>query len=182
MGGVTPLSPVDAAEQLSSAWRHRFGCPAPRRALAVLLAQWALETDRGRCMYGFNFAGIKATSGSETSAVLSTVEGAGPRARRVRARFRTYATVSAGAGDYLKLLAERFPEALAAAARGDPRAFVRGLAQRRYFSGDARAYTSAVARLSHEFSTGVPPLRVDAPLFVVEGVVRAFQVAMARRG
>ena len=180
----TTLTEVEAAGYLTAAWHERFR-EAAGHAAPVLLAHWALETDRGRHMPGFNFAGIKAHAGDAEGAVLETVEGFGATARRVHCRFRSYRTPLDGARDYVNLLANHYPEAVFAARAGDPARFVDALQQGGYFTGDPAAYRSASLRLWREFVPfvqGVQRLRVDAPAFLVEAVVFAFQRASAHRG
>lgn len=91
------------------------------------------------------------------------------------------ATALHGARDYISTLAGSFAGALRAAQIGDAVGFVDELERSRYFTGDAGAYRSAIASLAREFDLLRGP-RVQAPDFVIEGVVRAFQVAIQRRG
>jgi len=179
----TRLTEVEAAGYLTAAWRERFKGPLGP-AGPVLLAHWALETDRGRRMPGFNFAGIKARPGDVEGQLLETVEGYGPDARRMHCRFRSYPTPLDGARDYVNLLANQYPEAVLAARAGDPVRFVAALDRGGYFTGDPAAYCSASLQLWREFVPfvqGVQQLRVDAPAFMVEAVLHAFQRASAPR-
>ncbi len=169
-----------AAAHLAAAWERKTGAPPSRRTLGVLWGQWAMETGRGQSMYGFNFAGIKGKSASGRSAVYWTKEGHGPTERRVKAEFRHYATPEAGADDYVRLLAERYPEAMAGAARGDAPAFVRGLASQGYFTADPAMYSRAVTRLQAEFDrTG--GLRLIDPGPAVDALLWTLQRAIAKR-
>lgn len=64
----TPVSPGDVARALVSAWYALFGSPPPRReSIAILLAQWALETGKGRSMWCFNLGNAKSRPGDGRS-------------------------------------------------------------------------------------------------------------------
>ena len=180
----TPLAPGDAAAQLAGAWQDVLGEPAPPGGVAVLWAQWALETGRGQSMVGHNFGGLKGHAPDGGSTVQWTHEGHGENRRRVQGRFRAYASVQAGARDYVRTLASHFPQALAQARQGNAAGFVDALAHHHYFTADTATYRHAVQRLAHEFSThgpdAAPPLRVDEPGPWENGVIEELQRATAR--
>jgi len=144
----TPLSGSEAAEAIESAWTDVMGEPPSRSTVAVLTAQWAHETGGGRSMLNYNFGGIKGTGPSGLSASYGTKEGWGASEVHVTDTFRAYRTPEEGAKDYVALLARRFPKAVEAAKAGDPDAFVRGLKERGYFTGNETAYRNNVASLS----------------------------------
>ncbi|HYQ41887.1 MAG TPA: glucosaminidase domain-containing protein [Polyangiaceae bacterium] len=137
------LSPAEAQALLSDAWTKVIGNIPDPRTSALLTAHWALETDAGRCMPGNNFAGIKAAPGAAGKS-FSTVEGHGAARREVEARFRTYESAEAGAQDYVKLLATRYPDAVTAAQAGDSRDFGRALAHGGYFTADPASYAAGL--------------------------------------
>lgn len=58
----TPSSPEAIAVALRSAWTVLLGAPPPAGAIALLLAQWALETGHGQAMWNWNFGNVKAGS------------------------------------------------------------------------------------------------------------------------
>jgi hypothetical protein len=186
-GARTALEPREAAHHLARAWQRVTGQPPSSATLAVLWAQWALETGRGSSMHGFNFGGLKGTAARGGSASFSTFEGHGDRIERMRCRFRTYGSPSEGAEDYVETLANDYPRAFAAARRGDPAAFVTALSDRGYFSADPASYRAAIGSLWSEFQAGGGP-EVDARTLVVEApnpaenaVIWAFARAIARR-
>jgi flagellum-specific peptidoglycan hydrolase FlgJ len=146
----TPMAEEQAALHLSKAWRAVIEAHPSEQTLAVLWAQWAHETGRGRRMHAYNFAGIKGRGPSGASVVVWTREGAGS-SDLVRRTFRAYRTASEGANDYVRLLANRYPSALRAAKDGNAYAFVGALDSGGYFTGDTRAYLRAVTSLSSEF-------------------------------
>lgn len=157
----TPMRPEEAAQHLADAWQSVLSEPAPDAALALLWAQWALETGRGRWMVDFNFAGVKGTAPRGGSAVWWTSEGSNDDARRVRSRFRAYRSAEEGARDYVSMLHRRYPDAIRAARRGDARGFVQALAKRGYFTSDSDAYCRALSSLARQFLDddfdGLPP-------------------------
>ena len=102
----------------------------------------------GASMYNYNFGGIKGMGPGGLSVSQRTKEGFGASERTITDRFRAYRTAEEGATDYVKLLTQRFPEAVQSAQAGDPAGFVSGLKQRGYFTGDAGAYTRSVSSLT----------------------------------
>jgi len=161
MEPAAPLSTAAARAHLSSAWAAITGRAPSSATASVLTAHWALETDAGRCMPGRNFAGIKASAAAPGNA-LSTREGFGPAEHQVTAKFRRYESFEAGAHDYVSLLSARYPEALAAAARGDIDGFGHALAKGGYFTADPRVYGAGLARRFRELD-GSPKTAAPAP-------------------
>lgn len=145
------MRPEEAAQHLADAWQSVFGKPPPDEALAVLWAQWALETGRGRWMVDFNFAGVKGKAPQGGSAVWWTSEGSDADSRRVRSRFRAYRSAEEGARDYVRMLKRRYPAAIRAARRGDAKGFVHALAKRGYFTSEVDAYSRALGSLARQF-------------------------------
>lgn len=144
-----------AAASLKQAWSTTLGEPAPKQAVAVLTAQWAHETGRGRSMYNYNFGGIKGAGPSGLTVVQRTKEGCGETERTIKDGFRAYRTPDEGALDYVRLLARRYPAALDAARAGDPVAFVHQLKQGGYFTGNEAEYARSVVGLSVDAATAL---------------------------
>ncbi|MFZ5894354.1 MAG: glucosaminidase domain-containing protein [Myxococcota bacterium] len=154
----TRLDAGQASDALRSAWQAVTGEVPSERTVRVLTAQWAHETGRGASMFNYNFGGIKGTGPSGLSVAQRTREGYGANEITITDRFRAYQTAEEGATDYVRLLTKRFPEAAEAARQGDPAAFVRGLKQRGYFTGEVGAYTRSVVALSGiELPAGASP-------------------------
>jgi hypothetical protein len=146
----TPLGEDEAAVHLARAWRSVAGADATPETLALLWAQWAHETGRGRRMRGYNFAGIKGNGPGGDSFVAWTREGTPKPERRLRDTFRAYSTPEGGAHDYVRLLSSRYPAAFRQAARGDVKRFVRALDLGGYFTDSDRAYSRALSSLARE--------------------------------
>ncbi len=144
----TRLTPDQASAAIREALSRRNGSAPGDRTVALLTAQWAHETAHGASMYNYNFGGIKGVGPSGLSVQQKTREGAGATERQIMDHFRAYDSAEDGANDYVRLLTERYPEALSAAERGDASGFVRGLKQRGYFTGDENAYERSVASIS----------------------------------
>jgi flagellar protein FlgJ len=129
----------------------------------LLTAQWALETDSGRRMYGHNFAGIKA-SPSAAGASFRTSEGHGAARREVLARFRVYDSAEQGAHDYVRLLAARYPAALEAARANDVVGFAHALAVGGYFTADPSAYARGLKARLGELQSAPTQNTQNAPI------------------
>jgi hypothetical protein len=59
----TPVEPAEVAGALGVAWLQLFGTLPTRESILVLLAQWALETARGKSMWCFNLGNAKSREG-----------------------------------------------------------------------------------------------------------------------
>ena len=149
----TRLDGTQASDALRTAWTSVTGRPPSEHTVAILTAQWAHETGNGASMYNYNFGGIKGMGPSGLSVSQRTKEGFGASEHTITDRFRAYRTAEEGATDYVKLLTKHFPEAIQAAQNGDPAAFVSGLKQRGYFTGDAGAYTRSVSSIAAQAMT-----------------------------
>jgi Mannosyl-glycoprotein endo-beta-N-acetylglucosaminidase len=159
----TRLSPGQAQEALRAAWTQVHGEPPSDKTLALVTAQWAHETGNGASMYNYNFAGIKGSGPSGLSVAQRTREGHGASERRIVDNFRAYRSAEEGATDYVQLLARRFPEAVQGAKQGDPAAFVGGLKQRGYFTGDQGAYLRNVSSIASRYLGEPLPVTEGAP-------------------
>jgi hypothetical protein len=142
---LTPMRASDAAAAISNAYTSVVGAPPSKATLAVLVSQWSLETGGGRAMMDYNFGGIKGRSPGGQSVSYPTTEGAGDEARSVVDSFRAYSSPQEGAVDYVRLLRDRFPNALAQARAGNPAGFVHALKSGGYFTGSEKAYTDAIS-------------------------------------
>ena len=147
----TEMTAAEARLHLELAYRALYGEAPANGCLASLLAQWALETGRGKKMWGYNFAGIKAGPGGKR---LLTRESSGSTERTILQRFRTYRSAPEGARDYLETLALAFPLSFVEVQRGIAEAFARALADEGYFTGDSAQYRRAIVLLAKEYERG----------------------------
>ena len=151
----TRLTPDQASGAIRDALSRVTGAAPNEQTVALLTAQWAHETAHGASMYNYNFGGIKGAGPTGLTVEQKTREGSGQTEHRVTDHFRAYESAQDGATDYVKLLAQRYPEAVSAAQHGDSSGFVRGLKQRGYFTGDEGAYERSVRSISSGLLSGV---------------------------
>lgn len=177
----TPVTASEMYESLRSSWLGLWAEDPSHETLCVLLAQWALETARGKAMVCYNIGGIKAT-GEQDHCYFTTLEVL-PRAVAEKylakstaaepceiasdsggthikmrfkpnhpvCRFRAYATLGESCVGYLQLLKRRFALAWPFVASGQPRKFVMMLKKQGYFTADEAEYAVAVVALFNEF-------------------------------
>jgi hypothetical protein len=176
------LNATEARTLLGDAWTAVIGNLPERHTSALLTAHWALETDGGRCMPGHNFAGIKAAPGAPGQS-FPTVEGHGATRRETSARFRVYESARAGAHDYVRLLAARYPDAVEAARAGDSNGFARALERGGYFTANPKSYAAGLQQRLATLERGVVPsplavLAVPGALIraALAGLLRAFRL------
>jgi hypothetical protein len=172
------LPAPEARALLGNAWTAVIGNRPEPRTSALLTAHWALETDAGRCMPGHNFAGIKAAPAAAGKS-YPTIEGHGATRREVSARFRAYESAEAGAHDYVRLLATRYPDAVRAARAGDSAGFARALAHGGYFTAAPETYAAGLeqrlATLEPGASPGAPAPPGALARAALDGLLRAFR-------
>jgi flagellum-specific peptidoglycan hydrolase FlgJ len=144
----TPMTAASARLCLALAHHVVTGRAPSERSLALLLAQWALETGRGEQMYGYNFGGLKANTGGVD---FATRESHGRAERQLVQRFRTYATAMDGAVDFIQTLANEFPLAFVVLKTGFVTNYVDALMEDGYFTGDPARYRRAIDSLAKEY-------------------------------
>jgi flagellar protein FlgJ len=142
---LTPMRASDAAAAISNAYTSVMGAPPSKATLAVLVSQWSLETGGGRAMMDYNFGGIKGRSPGGQSVSYPTTEGSGDAVRSIVDSFRAYNSPQEGAADYVRLLRDRFPNALAQARAGNPAGFAHALKSGGYFTGSEKAYADGIS-------------------------------------
>ncbi|HEY3254897.1 MAG TPA: hypothetical protein VGJ91_13145, partial [Polyangiaceae bacterium] len=123
-----------------------------------------------------------------TGKSFATVEGHGSTRREVSARFRMYESAQAGAHDYVRLLAARYPDAVAAAQRGDSAGFAHALAHGGYFTADPATYTAGLEQRLAQLEQPVPAGNVAPPGLVgalaraaLAGLLHAFRAPEEER-
>ena len=166
----TPLTAREAAQALADASGLRGS------ALAVAIAQTALETDQWRALWRFNFGNLKATTGQDfqtlrTSERINGVtvwfspEGEldGPGGAVVgehwgvppghpQTRFAAYPSALAGARGWWALLHRpRYAAALRELQAGRPLEFAREAGRAGYYTAKPERYASGLAALYQQF-------------------------------
>lgn len=97
-------------------------------------------------------------------------------------RFRAYATIDAGAADYLRLLREKYSSAWDALS--DPDAFARRLKALGYYTANPNVYAASLVSLSREYASLDLELHVDrgAALAAVDTSTRSLLDDLRREG
>ncbi len=155
---VTPVTPSEMLASLERAWKALFGQEPSRESLLVVLAQWALETGRGRAMHAYNVGNIKSVEGDghdytyfacnevlHGKVVWFYPDAAG-------CRFRAYRALDLGVADYLATVHARYSGAWSAVIAGSPAQFAHLLKAERYYTAPEESYTKSLASLFDEFS------------------------------
>jgi flagellum-specific peptidoglycan hydrolase FlgJ len=159
----TPISPEAARDAIARAYEELTGQPLDVKGQAILTAQWAHETAHGASMFNFNFGGLKGAGPGGLSVSQRTTEGYGTTSRRIVDQFRAYGSVDEGAKDYVRLLLNRYGDAVSAAERGDAVGFVQGLKQRGYFTGDPIAYERNIKSIAQGFGQSFANINETSP-------------------
>jgi len=150
----TQVSQAEIRDAIARAHAKVTGRAASGATLDVLTAQASLETASGGRMYNYNFGGIKGTGPTGETATLRTREVLGGKDVEIRDGFRAYRSLDEGATDYVRLIKDRFPGAMAQAERGNVDGFAKALKQSNYYTADEQAYASGLRSLMGASSTG----------------------------
>jgi hypothetical protein len=165
---ITPL----ARDQVLSVFTAAMPTTAEKReAIALLVAQSALETGRWRSIHWYNFGNIKPGAGwlgdycqfRCNEVIAGKVQWFDPP--HPQTSFRAYASPLAGAQDYLDFLSKksRYRGAWVRALAGDPVGFSRELRRAGYYTASEAIYTKAIVSLYAEFLPLVPVPPVAEP-------------------
>lgn len=156
---VLAISQGEAAYALREAWNRLYGEYPSIASLALLWAQWALETGRGKAIHCFNFGNIKAVANGPcdwtyyrcNEIIGGKVVWFDPP--HPASCFRAYRTSVDGAYDYICFLAKkaRYAKAWQQVIAGNPSAFSHELKVAGYYTADEGLYTRGVVSLCNEF-------------------------------
>ena len=149
----TQVSQAEIRDAIARAHSEVTGRAASGPTLEVLTAQASLETACGGRMYNYNFGGIKGSGPTGETAKLRTHEVLGGKDVEIRDGFRAYRTLDEGATDYVRLMKDRFPGAMAQAERGDVDGFAKALKQSGYYTAAEKDYASGLRSLMGAAST-----------------------------
>jgi hypothetical protein len=184
---ITPVTPGQVFDALQVAWQEQFGQVPHRTTVLVLVAQWGLETGRGRSMHCFNLGNVKSNGKSGDWCFFRCNEVLNGKVvwfdpDHEACRFRAFPNLAAGAADYLKTLHQRFAGAWPAVVNGDPAAFSHLLRLQKYYTADEAQYTKTLVALFAEFSrslgSAAGPAAAGPDFYSVAGV----QTALTRLG
>lgn len=155
----TKISTEEATYALRQAWKIIFTEYPINNSLAILFAQWALETGRGASCYNYNFGNIK-TGKSHTgyhqyyrcSEIINGKE-IFFDPPHIQCKFRAYKTATAGAIDYINLIAKRkrYVAAFEALKEGNVTKYVKALKVGGYFTASLSHYMRIMNSITKEF-------------------------------
>lgn len=167
---VKQISEGEAAYALREAWNKLYLAYPSIESLALLWAQWALETGRGKAIHCYNFGNIKRSSDEDycmyrcNEILNGKLYWFDPPHKQTW--FRAYSYCVDGAYDYIKFLSEssRYKLAWAAIQKGDPYLFGHELKMAGYYTADEVQYTKSIASLTKEFKQKSDQILSWAPL------------------
>lgn len=159
----THATHTELAAALRDAWVTMFPDPPSRAALLVLLAQWALETDDGRRCIAWNIGNVKSVVGDGRDFTeFQTFEYVNGVKTPMVCRFRAFASLEAGALDYLHTLSRRFSASWPFVLAGDPAGFAKALHGEHYYTASVESYTAGVVSRFAAFDAQLP--KADEPV------------------
>lgn len=154
---IKEISEGEAAYALREGWKKLHGEYPSNDSLALLWAQWALETGRGKAIHCYNFGNIKR-SGDEDYCMYRCNEIINGKTLwfdppHKQTWFRAYPSAVEGAYDYIRFLSQRsrYQKAWAAIQKGNPALFAHELKVAGYYTANEAQYTKGVMSLSNEF-------------------------------
>lgn len=151
------------------------------KSLALLMAQWALETGRGKSCICYNIGNFKAlpsrdwtyfttwerlpqklamqyvdeSTESEPAEYIKQLDTGAIivkfKPRHPMAKFCAYESLQDGVKDYVGQLEKRFVEAWQAVQEGDANKFIGGLLHGHYFTGSPLVYADSIFKLAREY-------------------------------
>lgn len=153
----TQASVAEWADAIAWAWRQLLPTDPTVDALAVLWAQYALETGRGKSAFAWNLGNIKRVPGDGYDyTVLRTFEYIDGVRVDMDDTFRAYPSLREGAIDYLRFLTRAaYAGPWARVVAGDAAGFAHALKVRGYYTAPENEYTAGLVSLANEFRRSV---------------------------
>lgn len=153
----TPIPTEDFRRAVESTFSTVFEVSPTEKTTALIWAQWALETGRGKSCFNFNLCNIKEFNSSKPLHMLHGVweiidgkkvvfEPPNPQTW-----FRAYETLEEGMLDYLHTLKKRFFKSIDSLILGDAIGFALSLKQQNYFTASVSIYQANLSSLQEEF-------------------------------
>jgi hypothetical protein len=183
-----PLTQLEAAQSLEQAWITLLGYKPSIDCLAILFAQFGLETGYGKFAHCYGYGNIKSSpndgyfwSEFTCNEIIDgkTVYYSPPS---IYCRFRAFKTPYDGAINYIGFLLQKkgYANAWAEVIKGDPVNFCAQLKASHYFTADLSEYTRGVVSICNAFkakysnidlSTHVTPANdIPIPLFTSDEI------------
>lgn len=182
---VKKISEGEATYALKEGWYQLYNQYPSINSLALLWAQWALETGRGKAIWNFNFGNLKRTTGDPTdwtmfrcSEILNGKE-VFFDPPHPQTHFRAYRTVVEGTVDYIRFLSQRkrYLKAWQEVINGDPAKFSHELKIAGYYTANEAGYTASVVKLTSEFKSKASGLLDWKPTVFAEEPKTAVELA-----
>ncbi len=147
---VTPVSKEEMFQALHDAWLKEIGSEPKKESLAILVAQWALETGWGKFMHCYNLGNAKHTDkdGRDWTYYKCNEIIKGETVwfspKHPACAFRAFRTLQEGAADYFTLIHKRFSRSWPSVEAGDPSNYSHAIKQQGYYTADETSYTKGV--------------------------------------
>jgi hypothetical protein len=153
----TPATTAEMVAGFTAAWAHLFDVVPKKEQLAVVWAQWALETGRGKFMVQYNLGNVKRVPGDGYSyyqircneIINGKIVWFDPPSPYTS--FRAFPSLAAGCAEYLKFISRHYAAGWAAVQVGDPAQYGHALKLAHYFTDVESHYVGALTSLWHEF-------------------------------
>jgi hypothetical protein len=147
---LTPMTPDEAAKAMSEAYKIVTGDKPTVKILALMLAQWALETGNGKFIHHYNYGNGKATKNSHFSTYFRCSEIIGGKEQFFdppdpHCHFAAYPSAIEGAVAFVNLLKHR-DNWWKGLHTGTPQGFVKGLSTQpfAYFTANVTLYQNVL--------------------------------------
>jgi hypothetical protein len=156
----TQASVTEVRKALHLSWIALFGEHPSPESICVLLAQWALETGRGKSMWNFNFGNVKSHQKDGdwcffrcNEIIKGKVVWFEPD--HPACAFRAYSTLQQGSDAYMHKLYTTFSRAWPSVIAGNPTEFSKRLKANKYYTASEEKYTETLCALYREFMRGL---------------------------
>lgn len=156
-----PITQLEAAQVLEQAWVSLFGYKPSINSLAVLFAQFGLETGYGKFSHAWNWGNVKSAPNDGycwTDFKCNEIIGGKEvwfEPPSPYCRFRAFKTALDGAINYVAFVSQktRYAKAWQEVINGNPEAYAVELKLAGYFTADLALYTKGVVSICNAFKT-----------------------------
>lgn len=157
----TNFSSPDFVKCLVEVWREQYKQIPQKKQIAVMWAQWALETGQGGSCWNFNIGNVKAKDNPNETIEYCALVGVWEIVNGKKiiltqedpgSWFRSFPTLKDGVNFHLNFLRnKRYKIAWSAVEAGDPALFSKLLRQQGYYTASEEHYTKAVVAYYNKF-------------------------------
>jgi hypothetical protein len=201
----TPVTSQEMFDVMMAVWPSVLHEEPSKPVLLLLLAQWALETAYGKCMWCYNIGNVKAKPGGAydycyfpAGEIVSTASAEKelekhPDTVTIKTRFkngtsevyfrpkhptscfRAFHTIEEAMADYLSLMRKRFDKAWSRVLSTDPVGFCHALKLQGYYTASEALYTRNVVSIYSNFLRTLGA--VEVPVSVAAPVASSFPLS-----